>query len=605
MPRRHRLAGLDGLRALAVVAVLVYHADPAWLPGGFLGVDVFFVVSGFLITRQLLVEYATRGTVALGAFYLRRARRLLPALGVLVAAVALAGLLIWRDRAGALREDLAATLGYATNWWFIVRHHSYFLTAGPASPVQHLWSLAVEEQFYLLWPAVLLLALRRRRRRFTAPAAVGLLALAGALASAALMGLLAWRGGVPYRTDSSRLYFGTDTHASGLLLGAALAGALGRHGRLLRRVPPWLAECVGGAALLALLGCLLRVTEYQPGLYRGGFLAVSALAALLVAACAHPGALAGTALQVRPLRWLGQRSYEIYLWHWPVYLLVGGDADAGWRVALADAPLRALLTLVLADLTHRYVTLPVWRGWVTAPPVRRWLRPATVLVAAGAAVAGLVAVRPAPPVRPGSALAAGGVLAARVPAPLPAPSGPTPAPPGVAPAPSGGAVAPDLVTVPVTAFGDSVLLGASPALRTLMPLLSVRATVGVQSGVVFGRIRGALRGLGPVVLVHTGNNGVVSGDDLGRLLGQLAGEQLVVVVNDHLPRSWQAVNNRVFAAVVPGHRNAVLVDWYTAADPHPEWFTPDRVHLQPAGAQAYAALICAQVSARLRTDATG
>src|SRR5262249_3988573 len=151
-PRLRRIPGLDGVRALAVLAVLVYHSHAAWLPGGFLGVDVFFVVSGFLITRLLLDEYARTGRIRPGAFYLRRARGLSPAVGVLVLAIALAGLLVWRGRPG-LGADLTATLGYAANWWFIAGHHSYFLASGPPSPVQHLWSLAVEEQFYLLWPA--------------------------------------------------------------------------------------------------------------------------------------------------------------------------------------------------------------------------------------------------------------------------------------------------------------------------------------------------------------------------------------------------------------------------------------------------------------------
>ncbi|HWB35068.1 MAG TPA: hypothetical protein VHA75_03495, partial [Rugosimonospora sp.] len=170
------------------------------------------------------------------------------------------------------------------------------------------------------------------------------------------------------------------------------------------------------------------------------------------------------------------------------------------------------------------------------------------------------------------------------------------APPGTPPGQVGGVV---------SAFGDSVLLGAAPALRTVMPGLSLHATVGIQAAVVFRQVRAAGAGLGPIVLIHTGNNGVVSRSDLDRLLTQLAGEQLVVVVNDHLPRSWQGPNNRTFAAVVPGHANAVLVDWYGAANGHPEWFTPDRVHLRPAGARAYATLIAGQIAARLAAATNG
>jgi peptidoglycan/LPS O-acetylase OafA/YrhL len=593
------------MRALAVVAVLVYHAHPGWLPGGFLGVDVFFVVSGFLITRLLLREHARTGRIRLRAFYLRRARRLLPALGVLVLAVALAGLSIWRGRPG-LGADLTATLGYATNWWFIARHHSYFLTSGPPSPVGHLWSLAIEEQFYLLWPALLIVLLRGRRR---GPALVAGAAAGVAVASTVLMAVLAVLDDVPYRTDSSRLYFGTDTHAMGLLLGAVLAALLARHGRLLRRVPPWCAEVLAAVALLGLVWCACAVSEYDPGLYRGGFLAVSALAALLVLACAHPHALAGAALQVRPLAWLGARSYEIYLWHWPVFLLIGPDNDPGWVVALADAPLRLLLTLVAADLTHRYVTLPVWRGWSSAPKARRWLRPVAVAALALAAVAGLLLQRPAQSQSPVSTLAAAGAPLTQQPAPAHA-IAPVPAPQSAgaqsagaqsAGPPPGASVR---ITEAVSAFGDSVLLGASPTLGELMPRLSVRATVGIQSAVVFSRVRAGLGALGPIVLIHTGNNGVVSSADLGRLLGQLAGEQLVVLVNDHLPRTWQGPNNHAFTAAAAGRANVSVVDWDAASRAHPEWFTPDRVHLQPVGARAYAALIAAAITDRLGAAAT-
>ncbi len=400
--RAGRVPGLDGLRVLAVAAVLAYHAYPGWLPGGFLGVDVFFVVSGYLVTRQLLGEHAVHGTIRLRAFYLRRARRLLPALGVLLVAVALGGLLVWRAQAGVLRTDLAASLGYATNWWFIAR------PPGPASPVQHLWPLAVEEQFYLLWPALLMLLLRYPRKT-SGVATVGLVAGVLAVASTGLMAVLAIAGEVPYRTDPARLVFGTDTHAMGLLLGAALAALSVRHGRLLARVPPWLADVTAGLALLALLYCLANVDGYQTGLYRCGYLGVSALAGLLVLACGHPGALAGPVFELRPVRWLGRRSYEIYLWHWPVFLLIGGvqfvDYQSGWdqggweqgggAVALARLPLRLLITLVLAGLTHRYVTLPVRRGWPGKVARRGQARTSAVEAAEAAALHRPAADRPA------------------------------------------------------------------------------------------------------------------------------------------------------------------------------------------------------------------
>ncbi|HEY2043214.1 MAG TPA: acyltransferase family protein [Jatrophihabitans sp.] len=352
-----RLSGLDGLRALAALGVLTFHADASLLPGGFLGVDLFFVISGYLITRLLLGEVCRTGRIRVAQFYLRRAIRLLPALLVLLVAVVAASALIWRDETATLADTVTASLGYYLNWWLIDARQSYFVASGRPPMLQHLWSLAIEEQFYLLWPAVLLL-LNTRRRRFGRVAGV---AITLALASTAAMAFLAIRQDVPFGADSGRVYFGSDTHAMGLLLGAAmgaLAERLAAQPRRRWRFRCWPTDLAGLAALAGLGYVALTVTEFDPRLYRGGFLAVSALAAIAVSTATRPGSLLGRALDCRPLRWLGDRSYAMYLWHWPVVVVTRPGVDLPANRWLVDT-VRLAAPIGLAVLSHAFVERPM------------------------------------------------------------------------------------------------------------------------------------------------------------------------------------------------------------------------------------------------------
>lgn len=332
-PRFPHLAGLDGVRAIAVVAVLIYHAGAGWLPGGFLGVDVFLVLSGFLITT--LVAHEVEHTRAFGIrdFYVRRVARLVPALWTTVAAVGVAGL-VWREELADLRGEIVAGLTYTSNWWQIAGESSYFSSSGRPPLLRHLWSLALEGQFYLFAPVMAWVLLRWGRRT------LGRVALVLALASTALMTVWAVVAEMPVPFDPSRLYFGTDTHLAPLMIGVALA-CVWRPWRTwpgrttwLRgsdATPGWrsglLADVAGVFALAVVLGVMLVEGELSAGLYRGGFLAFSALAAVVVAAAAHPGSLLARALSLPPLAWLGTRSYGIYLLHWPIFALTRPGLD--------------------------------------------------------------------------------------------------------------------------------------------------------------------------------------------------------------------------------------------------------------------------------------
>ena len=315
------LPGIDALRALAVLAVFLYHAGVGWMPGGFLGVDVFFVISGYLITSLLLGEYRRGGHIRLGQFWLRRARRLLPAVGVFIAATMVAAAILEPGRMDQLRGDAIASLLYFANWHFILGHQSYFEQFQTPSLFRHLWSLSVEEQFYLFWPLVFAAGMTLfGRRRLLAGV------LAGALGSVALAWVLFHPG-----ADASRVYYGTDTHAVGLLAGVALAlvwSPLELRGRRVGPLVGPLLDAVGVLALGYVVLSFVHVHDYDLALYHGGYLWLALFTAILLACVAHPAARLGRLLGQPPLLWLGLRSYSFYLWHWPVLALTRPGVDA-------------------------------------------------------------------------------------------------------------------------------------------------------------------------------------------------------------------------------------------------------------------------------------
>ncbi len=383
--RRHWPA-LDGLRALAVLAVMTYHAGVSWLPGGLLGVDLFFVLSGFLITGLLLTEWTTSGRIDLPRFWGRRARRLLPALLlVLLAVCAYARFVADPDDAGNLRVDALSTLGYVANWRFALSHQSYFAQLTPPSPLLHTWSLAVEEQFYVIWPLVVLVLLtraahrppRKRRARHPAAAVLRTVAVGGAVASAATAFGLSVAG-----VDTSRIYYGTDTRAQALLVGAALAATMTRGGAATMTPGGGATMTRGGAATerwarlggqaaglagAAVVAAVWFTVDGQGReLYRGGFLVFAlAVAALVASVVALPSTPLARGLSVPPLRYVGRISYGLYLYHWPIFLTL----TAG-RTHLSGAALclvRFAVTFAVAGLSFHLVEEPVRTGRFRLP----------------------------------------------------------------------------------------------------------------------------------------------------------------------------------------------------------------------------------------------
>jgi peptidoglycan/LPS O-acetylase OafA/YrhL len=385
------MPGLDGLRALAVLAVIAYHLHLGWAPGGMLGVGVFFTLSGYLITDLLLGQHEATGTLQLADFWRRRARRLLPALSVLLAVVTAWVTLLDRPQLSALRGVVLAAVGYVTNWWLIAQHSSYFAQFGPLSPLGHLWSLAVEEQFYLVWPWLLWLGLRWARGR---PGTRSRLAAATVLLAAlsAIEMAMLYRPGY----DPTRIYDGSDTRAFALLIGAALAFVWpSRHLRGgitsgARRI----LDGAGVTGLAVIVGLICCTNEYSAFLYRGGMVLLSLATALVVGTAASPASRIGRALGWGPLRWLGVRSYGIYLWHYPIIVL---STPASGRDTLARGAWQVAASIGVAELSWRYIEEPVRRGAIGRCLARaraaRWdLRAAGQRVWIPAAGAGVVCV---------------------------------------------------------------------------------------------------------------------------------------------------------------------------------------------------------------------
>lgn len=368
--------------------MVIYHLGAGWLPGGFLGVDVFFVLSGFLITSLLVDEWQRGGRIDIRRFYLRRARRLFPALYLMLATVVLVTAVVVPSELGRLRGDVIAALFYATNWTQILWSQSYFQALGPPSLLEHLWSLAVEEQFYLVWPVVLVACLASRRKQL--PLVVALVGIAAATVSMAVLYS-------PFH-DPSRVYYGSDTHAAPVLIGAALALARvhaidGRRSgaQRHRRRHVWPVDLLAVCGAIVLGYCLVAVRYTQPGLYHGGFVVVGIASAAVVRAATLTNSITSRLLSAPFLRWIGIRSYAIYLWHWPIIELTRPGLHPPLSGIALDL-MRVALSVLAAAVSYRFVEQPIRARGFLAVVRGSALRTAAVARIGGAVVAfGVVA----------------------------------------------------------------------------------------------------------------------------------------------------------------------------------------------------------------------
>ena len=549
-----RIGGLDGVRALAVVAVLVFHASAAWAPGGFAGVDVFFVVSGFLITTLLLREQETTGRLNLPAFYVRRARRLLPAAVVVVIVAGLAALAVGGDILVGLLASLFGIVTLTQNWVMLAAGNDYFAQAGTGL-FDNFWSLAIEEQFYLVWPAVLALGFRSGRSPRQ-----GWIGLAVAVSVAVPLAMVVAGYG-------AAAYLSTFGHLFGLLIGVWLAVALIRRtpsASTVTRIVGTTLIAVGllafGAVSFSDLGAAVERQTLTS-------LAGAAAGAALVVGCVLTTTPRPHLLDAGALGWLGRRSYGVYLWHLP--LIVLADAALPALPDLGRLPGRLLavvLSVGLAALSYRYLEEPIRRRGFLATVVRPWpgrLAGVTAVLLLAAVAAGTALLAPAQT-----------SVAALIAAQTSAEASP---------------VGADLISAPMVAVGDSVMLASKRALQESFPQVSVDAQENRQLTKAAGEVTAVL-GTHPqarVVVIGLGINGVGSSQDLEQAVAA-SGDRVVVLVNVSGPVAWADSVNRAIVEVAANHPRVVVADWRSQARAHPDLLASDGVHPGYPGSQLYA-----------------
>ncbi|RRJ67916.1 acetyltransferase [Paenibacillus oralis] len=581
-PIKRYMPGLDGLRALSVLAVIAYHLKLKWAEGGLLGVGIFFVISGYLITDQIIMGWKQKGRFRLLEFWIGRVRRLLPAMFTMLICVALWLLFVDTNRLISLKGEFISSFFYVNNWWLIIHQVSYFESFGPPSPIGHLWSLAIEEQFYLIWPIILTIGLKHivYKRKL-------LLWMVGAtIASVLAMALIYVPG-----DDPSRVYYGTDTRAFALLVGAVLA-VIWPSWRL-KEKENVSAEANRFLDMIGLIGiCTLFImiftsNKFDESLYRGGFLYLSLVTAVVIAVLAHPASRLGKVMGCKPLRWIGVRSYSLYIWHFPIIILSNPDVNMDGS-DYTRILLQLIATFILASLSFKYIEEPLRRGKKhrsndlqlnrdclsrsrikpSVPVVlillllvfTYWFESLNQTDTIKSVSADHQNIQKdefiqKEPIQPDS----GELL---------------------------------IQSNRITAIGDSVILDAAPFLKELLPGIIIDGKVGRQmrqAEELTNQLEDTGK-LGEQVIIELGTNGYFHKKTLISLLNHLS-DKKVILVNTRVPKEWQDSVNELISEAAHMFDNVSVVDWHAASVDKHSYFSQDGVHLSKEGAKYFASLL--------------
>jgi len=567
------IPAIDGLRAVAVIAVMFYHLGFTWIPGGFLGVDLFFVISGYVITRLLLDSIEQSGGLDLRGFYIARARRLLPALVFMLVSTTIA-IGIWApDAIKRLLIDTPFSLTGTMNWWLVARHQDYFESIGRPPLLQHTWSLAVEAQFYLVWPLILYFILKQFGKKH-----IPLASLTIAAASGITLLLVSFSLDASNASKVSHVYFGTDTHSIGLFLGAALAVSWipQNFTKTVSRKAQDFIDGVGFLGFIGILAAFLLIDENQPTLYKIAFPLAGLCGAAIIMSVVHPASRFAPVLQNRVFLWIGERSYAIYLWHWVIFQVTRPSVDlAGKEWALYS--LRILIVLALSDISLRYVELPIRRGVIqywwkglkyrTKKERSQQTRTFSIITVIVLLLASVVSVR---------AIGIANDQRQRLEDSLTAtPTANT-----------------EVVKDGLWVTGDSVILGIRSKLGESHPISIMNARIGRQAPELLSvMLQDKNEAANVPVIFNLGNNNALTRGQTVAIFEAVKDQPRIIVVNTAVPRPWREGNNSLIAEVASKYANVIIVDWNAISEGRPEYFAPDGVHLVPTGVDVYVAEI--------------
>ncbi|EOD4251643.1 acyltransferase family protein [Staphylococcus pseudintermedius] len=576
------MPGLDGVRAVAVIAIIIYHLNPQWLSGGFLGVDTFFVISGYLITSLLLTEYHNTGKIKLMSFWLRRVKRLIPAVLFLVMGVIVLSLIFMPTEIQKVRADSIAAIFYVSNWWYIMQNVDYFEQFA-VQPLKHLWSLAIEEQFYLVFPIVLL-SLLSFIRRLKSIRIIFLILLV--ISMIAMMVLY-----VP-NENVARVYFGTDTRIQTLLMGVLLA-LVWPPFQLKAKVNTQMRTMIdtaGVVGLAILFICFKFVSETNSILYYGGFFLISTVTLLVIASSVHPSGYFAKFLGNKVFTFIGSRSYSLYLWHYPIIVLIHHQFVQGQIPPLVYV-VEILLMVLMAEFSYKFIEQPFrkegfnifafnhLKNWRSQKVLRTWLVIILLIPTLLVMVGGFNRSAQKNSTRVTEVNTE--EIDKLITQPLPLPQLKI----------DGFVVKGNkqkYASWKPLLIGDSVMVDIGDDFRSFVPKADINGKVGrqlVEATSLAKRQYQSYRDKNDIVVLELGTNGDFTEEQLNSLLEQF-GEADIYLVNTRVPRSYESHVNQVLAKAAKKRANVTLVDWYSRSENHTEYFAPDGIHLQPPGVRA-------------------
>lgn len=572
------ISSIDGLRAIAVTAVVMYHLGISWIPGGFLGVDLFFVISGYVITRLILDSINQSSALDLRAFYAARLRRIYPGfLFMVICTIIFIG--VWAPEAiKRFLSDLPYALTGTINWLLVARHQDYFETVGRPPLLQHTWSLAVELQFYLIWPIILLTVLKYFGKKNIAR-----IALIIAMVSGTTLFFVSLQLDQSNAQQISHIYFGTDTHSLGLFLGSALAVSWipqNLSADIEKRAQD-VIDGIGVVGLLGLISTFLFIDESNANLYRIAFPLAGIFGCLVIISLVHPASRFAPIISTAPFRWIGQRSYGIYIWHWVIFQVTRPSVDLSgqtWALYLA----RVLLVLALADISLRWVEIPFRQGLV-----QNWFRgmkyrSAKVQLRQKISVISSIIV----------------VLAITSSISVQAINKSDESAKQILQQSTQNQQSQDDLgsTTGLWVTGDSVILGIRSKLEAKEHISLINARVGRQAPELLAVMRVDQSSVpsSPVVF-NLGNNNALAEATVIEIFEIVKNQPQVIVVNTAVPRAWKDSNNAIISKVASRYSNVTVVDWDRISKGRPELFAPDGVHLSPAGSDVYVDLVVSEL----------